>query len=179
MSIKVNKKIPLVCAFKGDMYNIMKEKTCCLTGHRSISLRQIETIMQRLKPELVSLIESGIQYFGVGGAQGFDTIAALTVLELKEEYPHIRLILVLPCRSQAERWSDESKVLYEEIKQKCDKLVCLFEHYSKDCMLKRNRHLVDNSSVCVCYLTKQTGGTAYTVERARVNGLKIINIAER
>lgn len=45
-------------------------------------------------------------------------------------------------------------------------------------MFKRNRHLVDNSSVCICYQTKETGGTAYTVEYARKHGLRIINLAE-
>ena len=44
-------------------------------------------------------------------------------------------------------------------------------------MQKRNRHLVDNSSACICYLTKSAGGTAYTVNYARRMGLRIINIA--
>jgi len=50
--------------------------------------------------------------------------------------------------------------------------------YSKGCMHKRNRHLVDNSSACVCYLTEKTGGTAYTVEYAQRMNLRIINAAE-
>ena len=44
-------------------------------------------------------------------------------------------------------------------------------------MHKRNRHLVDNSSVCVCYLNKENGGTAYTVRYAGKKGLEIINLA--
>lgn len=44
-------------------------------------------------------------------------------------------------------------------------------------MFKRNRHLVDCSSVCVCYLTKPSGGTAYTVKYAASGGLTIVNIA--
>ena len=45
-------------------------------------------------------------------------------------------------------------------------------------MQKRNRHLVDNSSICICYLTKPTGGTAYTVNYARRCSLQILNIAQ-
>ena len=37
--------------------------------------------------------------------------------------------------------------------------------------------MVDNSSVCVCYLNRESGGTAYTVDYARKNGLEIINLA--
>lgn len=43
--------------------------------------------------------------------------------------------------------------------------------------MAKNRHLVDNSSVCVAYLTRSGGGTAYTVEYAKKHGLKVINIA--
>ena len=45
-------------------------------------------------------------------------------------------------------------------------------------MHKRNRHLVDNSSVCVCYLNKENGGTAYTVDYAGKKGLEIINLVK-
>ena len=48
----------------------------------------------------------------------------------------------------------------------------------KICLKKRNRHLVDNSSVCICYLTENKGGTFYTVNYANSKQLKIVNIAE-
>ena len=68
--------------------------------------------MSTLEVELVKLIENGYCYFGAGGALGFDTVAAQTVLHLKEKYPHIKLILVLPCVDQAKSWSYEDKVVY-------------------------------------------------------------------
>ena len=46
------------------------------------------------------------------------------------------------------------------------------------CMHVRNRHLVDFSSYCICYQTKETGGTAYTVNYAKENGLIIYNVAQ-
>ena len=44
-------------------------------------------------------------------------------------------------------------------------------------MFKRNRHLIDNSSLCICYLTKNSGGTAFTVNYALKKGLIITNVA--
>ena len=38
--------------------------------------------------------------------------------------------------------------------------------------------MIDNSSLCIAYMTKHTGGTAYTVEYAQENNKKIFNIAE-
>lgn len=124
-----------------------------------------------------SLIDQGYCYFGAGGALGFDTLAAQTVLELRKKYPQVKLILVLPCLSQADCWPDRDKKVYEDVKQQADKVVYTSKAYTRECMHKRDRHLVENSSVCVCYLTKETGGTAYTVDYARKHDLKVVNLA--
>jgi len=131
-----------------------------------------------LKAAIASLIERGYRFFGVGGALGFDTMAAQTVLIMKNRYPHIRLILVLPCLSQAKKWGKYDQAVYESIKEQADKVVYVSHEYTRDCMHRRNRHLVDNSSACICYLTEMTGGTAYTVSYARKRGLEVINIAQ-
>lgn len=52
------------------------------------------------------------------------------------------------------------------------------EEYTRGCMHKRNRHLVDNSSACIAYLTESKGGTAYTVDYAAKHGLTVFNIAD-
>jgi uncharacterized phage-like protein YoqJ len=86
---------------------------------------------------------------------------------------------VLPCVNQTKGWKEKDVDVYEFIKSQCDKYVYISKEYTSNCMLKRNRHLVDNSSLCICYLTENTGGTAYTVRYAKQKGLRIINIAER
>ena len=75
----------------------MKKQTCCFTGHRKIPPEQYEEIIKRLKSEITAMIQQGVIYFGAGGALGFDTMAAQTVLAFREQYPHINLIQVLPC----------------------------------------------------------------------------------
>lgn len=157
----------------------MKEHTVCFTGHRKIPQEQKDVVALRLKIEITKLIENGYRYFGAGGALGFDTLAAQTVLELKTEHPDVKLILVLPCLSQTRGWSARDIEIYEEIKSKADKVVYTSQEYTRGCMHKRNRHLVDNSSVCICYLTESTGGTAYTVSYAKEKGLMTINVAEK
>ena len=163
---------------QGSAVKDLRARTCCFTGHREIPLLRRHHIAKVLKQELEKLIEQGVIYFGAGGALGFDTMAAQTVLSLKSKHPEIKLILVLPCHSQADRWSEEDRAVYEEIKLKADKVKYTSIEYTSGCMHKRNRHLVDNSSVCVSYMTKNTGGTAYTVDYARKNRVRVINLAE-
>lgn len=152
------------------------EKTCCFTGHRNIPANEYEKIQKILEETIISLIEKGVCYFGAGGALGFDTMAALTILKLKEKYPHIKLILVLPCENQTYKWNEKDIDIYENIKSKSDKYVYTSKYYYDGCMLKRNKHLVNNSKYCICYLTKKKGGTAFTVNYALKQGLVIYNV---
>lgn len=152
--------------------------TCCFTGHRSIPESEQEAVAVRLRCEILKLADSGYIYFGAGGALGFDTLAADAVLSIKEKRPELKLILVLPCPNQAKYWRREDADKYESIVASSDKSVFVSPEYSPGCMQARNRRLVDFSSVCICYMTRPSGGTAYTVRYALRRGLKIINVAE-
>lgn len=154
-----------------------KKITCCFTGHRSILTEEYNIVFKKTLKITECLIKQGYVFFQTGGALGFDTIAALSVLKLKKIYSDVKLVLVLPCFSQTRGWNDNNIVIYEKIKQKADKVIYTSEEYTKGCMQKRNRYLVDYSSACVCYLNHNKGGTFYTVNYARQNNLKIINIA--
>lgn len=95
----------------------LKDKTCCFTGHRDIPNSILPQLRSQINEVVTALIESGICFFGAGGAIGFDTLAAETVLNLRDKYPHVKLILVLPCPEQADRWSREAMLRYEQIKK--------------------------------------------------------------
>lgn len=135
-------------------------------------------LTDRLEQTVINLIKSGVCYFGAGGALGFDTMAAQTILKLQKDYPQIKLILVLPCKTQTRGWREKDIEIYEAIKSAANKVKYTSEEYTKDCMFKRNRHLVDNSGVCVAYLIEDRGGTAYTVKYAHQKGVPVINLGE-
>lgn len=84
-------------------------RTVCFTGHRKIPPEERDLIVNKLEETIVKLIKLGYLYFGTGGALGFDTLAAQTILKLKPLYPHINLILVLPCETQADKWKYNDK----------------------------------------------------------------------
>ena len=156
----------------------MKEKTACFTGHRKIPPKKLPMVSERLRETLIKCIENGYCFFGAGGALGFDTLAAQTVLELKKDYPQIKLILVLPCHNQTRGWNEKDIAKYELIKRKADKVVYTSDQYYRGCMQKRNRHLVEESNLCICYLVQNKGGTFYTVNYAKNRGLMIINMCD-
>lgn len=155
----------------------MKNLCVCFTGHRVIAPCAAPAVASRLYDTLKELIHEGFSEFAAGGALGFDTLAAKTVLALKREFPIIKLTLILPCREQTKGWRSADTDVYDYILKSADEIIYTAEEYSAGCMHKRNRRLVDESSVCVCYLTEERGGTAYTVKYAEKSGLRIINLA--
>ena len=152
----------------------MKEKTCCFTGHRIISAADKNNLIPELNKIISKLIETGYCCFVAGGALGFDTIAAQEVIKLKKPNPNIKLILVLPCKNQTRGWNSDDISVYESIIKQADKVMYTSEHYYNGCMQKRNRYMVDSSSVCVTYCIRSTGGTAYTVRYAEKNNVHVI-----
>ena len=163
---------------KQEDYIDTKSITCCFSGHRKIPKDNYAFIQSNLRTAVVNNIEKGYRFFETGGALGFDTMAAQTILELKEIYSQIKLILVLPCITQTKSWLKDDIDEYNRIKELADEVVYTSKEYSKGCMHKRNRYLVDHSTLCISYLTESKGGTAYTVKYAESKGVRVINIAK-
>ena len=156
---------------------IDKLKVACFSGHRNLPKDRTE-LQTNLEKAIIELIEREVVFFGNGGALGFDQLAAETVLHLKDEYPHIRLVMVLPCppEHQSLKWDDEQKKRYFKILEQADKVRVLSPRYTNSCMHERNRHMVDNSAYLICYLRKLDGGTFYTVNYAEQKSLKILRL---
>lgn len=136
-------------------------KTCAFTGHRSF---YDGFSPRKLKREIKKLILAGVDTFYNGMAMGFDLLAAEKTLELKKKYPHIRLILCIPCYGQEKRFSEKDKGRYASIYKKADERVVLSEEYYRGCMQNRNRYMVERADVLIAYCIKDEGGAAYTVK---------------
>ncbi len=85
--------------------------------------------------------------------------------------------MLLPCENQTQGWQAQDKRLYAEVLTKADEVVWISKDYYTGCMQKRNRALIERSAYCICYLNQARGGTAYTVNYAKDQGLEILNLA--
>lgn len=151
------------------------DKTCCFTGHTIIPPGEESKILIRVRHRLIPLIQSGVTYFGVGGALGFDTMMADLLLELKKENSRMRIIEVLPFGGYRAKWAPEQQLHAKNLDRQMDKIVYLSKEPSRGAYLARDRHLVDGSRYCICYCNKPTGGTAFTVKYALERGLTVYN----
>ena len=153
----------------------LRKKTCCFTGHRDLPAHKTQEIAVQIANMIRRLIiEKGVRFFGVGGAIGYDTLAAGVLFQLKEsEFPNIRVILVYPFEGFTSRWTPYQKAAYDSLFSQYDKKVCVSGTAGKEAYLARDRRLVDGSAYCIAYCTRSYGGTAYTLRYAREQGLEI------
>lgn len=158
----------------------MKEKIACFTGHRHLSSEETAFLAKELESVVKNCLENGIRTFRVGGALGFDTLAALAVLCKKEKDPSVRLEMILPSPDQCKFWTKEEVSLYKKILKKADVVRYMGTSYYDGILQMRNRALVDGADLCIAYLrNSHGGGTAFTCSYALRNGLDMINLAEK
>ena len=161
------------------------EKKCCFTGHSPKPLpfgyNEEEPSCKKLK-ELLSenierqITENGVTHFISGMAMGVDIFAAEAVLKLKQKYPQIKLECAIPCETQANKWSEGWRNRYFDIIRRSDVAKMLQTHYTPDCMMKRNKYMVDNSDVVIAIWNGEKSGTGNTVNYAMKSGKKVIII---
>ena len=122
--------------------------------------------------ELLKRTERAIKEYGVtdfisGMALGVDLDFAETVLKLRKKYA-ITLECALPCPEQAAKWDKKAKSRYEKILRKADIVTLVSDKYDSQCMLKRNRYMVDKSGLVIAVFNGiESGGTWYTMNYAK------------
>ena len=152
-------------------------KTCCFTGHRIMKITP--ELVQGLRGAIIDVIGKGVTEFYDGGAIGFDVLCTETIVEMKAEYSDIKLHLLLPCppKEQIKGWNKAQITRYEKMLNAADSVTVVSEHYTKECMKRRNQQLVELADCCICYCTNHRSGTGQTVRMAKDKGIEVINLS--
>ncbi|MBQ8075796.1 MAG: DUF1273 family protein [Oscillospiraceae bacterium] len=158
-----------------------REITCCFSGHRPMKLpwgmretdERCVAAKQWIAEQLEELYGLGYRHFICGMAIGCDTYFADEVLNLRNRYGDVKLDAAIPCADQASRWNNKQKLKYAELLEACDSIKIFQDHYTKDCMMRRNTYMVDRSSVLLACYNGRPGGTMSTLVYAKREGLAV------
>lgn len=154
-------------------------KSCAFTGHRQISAHHSAALPQLIDRAVCYAYGEGCRTFLSGGALGFDTLAARSVLRLKGECADVRLVLILPCRDQAAHWRAEDVLAYREMLDAADEIIYISGAYTDTCMKERNAALVDRADMLVAYVGRYASGAYQTVSIAKKKGIPVYNLYPR
>ncbi len=154
-------------------------RSCAFTGHRRLTdsqQRQCADLLTRLIPRLV---RGGVNRFYTGGALGFDTLAAETLLDLRDRGGlDLTLTIAVPCPGQDAKWPPTHREKYRSILERADGVDLLADEYYSGCMQARNRYMVDRAQRLIAFWIPEqtTGGTAMTVNYAVKQERRILNL---
>ena len=152
----------------------MKNKTCCIFGHRKIDLsdKQIKALTAQIE-NLVT--NEKVNTFVFGSKSQFNDLCLNIVSKLKEKYPHIERIYI---RAEYPFITKQ----YEEY------LLCQYEstyfpeniiNAGKARYIERNYEMVKKSDICLIYYDpnhlKPNSGTYKAYKYAEKKKRKIIN----
>ena len=139
-----------------------KKCICCFTGHRHIPVDQLTMVREKLKEEVLMAISHGYTHFISGFAAGADLLFAEIVVDLKRKHPiTLEAAIPYPKRMKTTNKAFQSLIGY------CDVVKIHSDHYCRECYRKRNRYMVDQSSLVIAvYDGRLEGGTAATLRYA-------------
>lgn len=124
-----------------------------------------------LKAQIMDAVEGaykkGYRHFICGMALGCDLYFCEAVLELRDKKAGVTVEAAIPCEEQAGRWREKDRGRYFALVERCDLETMVQHHYSAGCMQRRDRYMVDQSSLLIAAYDGQTlGGTMYTLTYA-------------
>lgn len=164
----------------------MAEKglTCCFTGHRAAKLPwrfdERDPRCEQLKVKIADAAEAvytaGIRHYICGMANGCDLYFCEAVIALRGEHPDITVEAAVPYEGQADGWPQELRRRYLKLLTDCDYETLVCRAYTPDCLMRRNRYMVDASSVVIAAYDGKPGGTMSTMLYAMRRGLEIIEV---
>ena len=130
---------------------------CTFIGHRDVVEME-----NRIYAEIKKLINLGITEFISGGVGNFDKLCENAVKKLGGK------IIFVPYN--VKQIKEKDRLFYDEI-------ICPLgnKEYSKFDIPNRNKWLVDNSDICLCYVRK-AGGAKHTLDYAIKRNKRIINL---
>jgi uncharacterized phage-like protein YoqJ len=101
---------------------------------------------------------------------------AEAVIALREEHGDVILEAAIPFGDQPGRWNQALRRRYNALIDSADKVTVLQYGYTPDCMMRRNRYMVDRASLLLACYDGRPGGTMNTILYAERSGVKVMLI---
>ena len=161
-----------------------RQISCCFTGHRPEKLpwRYDEadprclSLKRRIAAAVEAAYEEGHCHFLCGMALGCDLYFCETVLALRDRHPDVTVEAAVPCPTQADAWAPDQRERYTRLVEACDFETLVSAKYTPYCMQRRDRYMVDHSSLLIAAFDGTPGGTRSTMQYAMSRRVSIVDL---
>lgn len=137
---------------------------CTFFGHRDCP-NSVKASLYKAIEQLIT--DNGVDTFYVGTQGSFDRMAYAALVELKQQYSHIKVYRVLAYMPKTGDTDTADTIVPEGIENA----------HPRYAIVHRNNWIIDRSDYVIAYVTHSFGGAYQAVERAKKNGKTIISIS--
>lgn len=131
--------------------------SCFCIGHRSFKEADHDDAFGSVSMMISILAESDYTDFYISANRGWDLFCASVILTMKNDYPQIRLHLVLPFAPdiQEKCISDNEINIRNYVLKNADDIKILSEEQDKDAIKKCGIYLISLGDIGICFLDKR------------------------
>ena len=164
-------------------------KVLYVTGYKTFELgifkndhEAVKYIKKAIKSRLLPIVEEGLEWVIISGALGTELWAAEVVFDLREEYPQLKLGMLLPFLNQEESWNETNREYYQAILAQADFVDAIFKKpYEGPQQLRiKNQYMVQKSdAMLILYDSEKEGSPKYPyLEAQKETGTKWVSDME-
>lgn len=152
-------------------------KVLAVTGYKSHELGifddkhiGIKYIKKVLEKRIISFVEEGLEWVLISGQLGVELWCGEVVINLKQQFPQLKLAVLTPFFNQEERWNDQKKDHYRFVLQQADYVDTITKRdYESPSQLKlKNQFIVEKSdALLVVFDEDKPGSPSYYITYAK------------
>lgn len=127
-------------------------------------------IKKALENHLVQLIDDGLEWVILSGQLGVETWAAELVIDLKNEFPHLKYAIITPFLDQEKNWNETKQEKYREICERADFYTSVTKkpYEGPWQFIEKNKFIIRNSDgLLIVYDEENEGSPKFMKELAQ------------
>lgn len=143
-----------------------KKQEVGLWGEKHPAFPYLKMAYQRKMIQAIG--EGGAEWFLCSGGQGLELYGARWLVELRKEFRHIKLAMLLPFYNQEKNWKEDAQELYQEVLAQADFVdyISKREYTQPWQLVQKNKYLIDKSDGLITFFNgvERTHPWYYIVE---------------
>ncbi len=121
----------------------------------------IPIIKKALENQLRQFLEEDLEWIILSGQQGVETWTAELVIELKEEYPHLKYAVITPFLEQEKNWNEQKQEKYQRLLAMADYQTALTNkpYEAPWQFIEKNKFLIRNTDAMLLVYDEENEGS--------------------
>ncbi|ADC87549.1 DUF1273 domain-containing protein [Staphylococcus lugdunensis] len=143
-------------------------KTIYITGYKSFELNifkddapEVYYLKQFIRHKLINYLDEGLEWVLIQGQMGIELWTAQVVIELKAQYPELKLAIITPFEGHTQRWNEQNQLVYNQLVAKADYVDSIYHSQYKGAFQfkQADRFMLEHSDLTLLIYDEEQEGS--------------------